>query len=56
MPLKKGKSKETIGENISELIHSGRPQDQAIAIAYKTAGMSRKKPKAIPKKHRKKKG
>jgi hypothetical protein len=31
MPLKQGKS--NIGRNIAELIHSGRKQDQAIAIA-----------------------
>ena len=42
MPLKKGKSKATISSNISELMHSGRPQKQAIAIAMSTAGKSRK--------------
>lgn len=41
MPLKKGKSKKTISANISELMHSGRKQPQAIAIAMKTARMSR---------------
>ena len=40
MPVKKGKSKETISENISELVHSGRPQAQAIAIALDTARRS----------------
>lgn len=41
MPLKKGKSKEVISENIAELIRSGYPRDQAVAIAYKQAGKSR---------------
>jgi hypothetical protein len=42
MPLKKGKSKKVISQNIAELMHSGRPQKQAIAIAMHTAGKSRK--------------
>ena len=42
MPLKKGKSKKVIGWNIAELIRSGRPKKQAVAIAYKKAGLSRK--------------
>lgn len=33
MPLKKGASPETISNNIKELIKTGRPQKQAIAIA-----------------------
>jgi len=43
MPLKKGKSKETISKNIGELIRSGRPKDQAIAISYSKAGKSKRK-------------
>lgn len=43
MPLKKGKSKRTISANIRELMHSGKKQSQAIAIAYSKAGKSRKK-------------
>ena len=43
MPLKKGKSKKVISGNIRELMHSGRPQKQAIAIAMSEAGMSKKR-------------
>jgi len=43
MPLKRGSSKAIISANIRELIHSGHSQKQAIAIAMKTAGKSRKK-------------
>jgi hypothetical protein len=42
MPLKRGSSAKTIATNIRELMHSGRPQKQAIAIAYSKAGKSRK--------------
>lgn len=40
MPLKKGGSKETVSQNISELVDSGRPQKQAVAIALDTARRS----------------
>jgi len=43
LPLKKGSSKKVIGSNISELVQSGRPQKQSIAIAMDKAGKSRKK-------------
>jgi len=45
MPLKKGRSKKVISENIAELIRSGYPKGQAVAIAYDKAGLSRKKKK-----------
>lgn len=43
MPLKRGSSKAVISENISREMHAGKPQKQAIAIAYAKAGKSRKK-------------
>ena len=43
MPLKKGRSKRIISQNIAELVKSGRSVRQAAAIAYERAGKSRKK-------------
>ena len=45
MPLKKGKSKKIISENIGELQRSGYPPKQSIAIAYSEARRSKKKTK-----------
>ena len=42
MPLKSGSSKKTISSNIRTEMKAGRPQKQAIAIAMRKAGKSRK--------------
>jgi hypothetical protein len=42
MPLLEGRSQRVISENIAELIRSGRPQKQAVAIAFRKAGIKRK--------------
>jgi len=43
MPLKNGSSQRTVSSNISELMGSGRPQSQAVAIALKAARSARPK-------------
>ena len=42
MPLLKGKSDKVVSQNIRELMASGRPQKQAVAIALSNAGRSNK--------------
>ena len=49
MPLHKGKSQETISTNISEMVHAGHPQKQAIAAALQTARESAKGGFRMPK-------
>jgi hypothetical protein len=51
-PLKKGSSRKVVSQNIRMEMHAGKPQKQAVAIAMREAGKSRKPPK---KKRRKRK-
>jgi hypothetical protein len=43
MPLKSGKSKAAFTSNIKTEIAAGKPQKQAVAIAYSVARKSKKK-------------
>lgn len=43
MPLQKGSSRKTISKNIRTEMRHGKPQKQAVAIAYSVARRSRKK-------------
>lgn len=42
MPLKKGKSREAVSENIRTEMDEGKPQKQAVAIALNTARKSKR--------------
>jgi hypothetical protein len=43
VPLKKGKSQQTISQNIRQLIKEGYSRQQAAAIAFSQAGKTRKR-------------
>jgi len=45
MPLVKGSSKKVIAANIRTEMRYGKPQKQAVAIAYGKAGKSKKRRK-----------
>lgn len=42
MPLKSGKSKAVVSQNIRTEMQAGKPQKQAVAIAMSKAGKSKK--------------
>jgi hypothetical protein len=57
MPLKKGYSRKSIGENIKTEEKAGRPRKQAIAIALNTARKAAEKagkPSKAPKRRKRK--
>jgi len=42
VPLQKGSSNKTVSSNIKTEMKAGKPQKQAVAIALRVAGKSRK--------------
>jgi hypothetical protein len=46
MPLAKGKSEKVVSKNISEMVHAGHPQDQAVAAAMRISREARRKKRA----------
>ena len=44
MPLKSGSSQEVVSQNISEMVHSGHSQEQAVAAAMRQKRASDAKP------------
>lgn len=42
MPLQKGCSKQTVSKNIATEVDAGKPQKQAVAIAYSQCGKKKK--------------
>jgi hypothetical protein len=49
MPLVKSKSKKAFGENIKREVAAGKPQKQAVAIAYSVARKAGAKKPSPPK-------
>lgn len=43
MPLKSGRSRKVVSQNIRTEVRAGRPRKQAIAIALRKAGKARKR-------------
>lgn len=50
MPLKRGKSAKTVSSNVKKLMHEGRPQKHAVAIALSKAGKGKNPAKKARKK------
>lgn len=48
MPLKSGKSKEVISQNIKEMVKAGHPQNQAVAASLHNAGVPKKSGSSKP--------